>query len=49
MLSNIINLDVIKNKDNFSELFVQNNNLDSEMKNKIKQLIDEVKNIKIKY
>ena len=49
MLSNIINLDVIKNKDNFSELFVQNNNLDSEMKNKIKQLINEVKNINIKY
>ena len=49
MLTNIINLDALKNKDNFSELFVQNNNLDSEMKNKIKQLINEVKNINIKY
>ena len=49
ILTNIINLDALKNKDNFSELFIQNNKLDSEMKNKIKQLINEVKNIKIKY
>ena len=49
ILTKIINLDALKNKDNFSELFIQNNKLDSEMKNKIKQLINEVKNIKIKY